>query len=182
MVRRTSAPEESDVEQTQIASFGDLLRRHRLAAGLTQEALAERAGLSMRAITDLERGVRRAPYRETVRMLADALSLAEADRAAFEETARRPRGRPASPAVAGGFVADLPTPLTPLIGREREVADAVRLLRRTAVPPVEGAGDEPGAAPPLRRARTAGAAARTAAAALPGMRSGSRTCSPSCGT
>ena len=42
-------------------AFGELLRRHRLAAGLTQEALAERAGISVRAITDLERGVRRAP-------------------------------------------------------------------------------------------------------------------------
>jgi non-specific serine/threonine protein kinase len=127
------APEGSGVEQTQVASFGDLLRRHRLAAGLTQEALAERAGLSARAITDLERGVRRAPYRDTVRMLADALSLAEADRAALETAARRPRGRPSSPVVAGGFVANLPTPLTPLIGRQREVAEAVRLLRRAEV-------------------------------------------------
>ncbi len=38
--------------------FGDLLRRLRLAAGLSQEALAERAGLSARGISDLERGAR----------------------------------------------------------------------------------------------------------------------------
>ena len=37
-------------------AFGLLLRRHRTAAGLSQEELAERAGWSRRAISDLERG------------------------------------------------------------------------------------------------------------------------------
>ena len=46
-------------------TFGDLLRRHRRARDLTQEALAERAGVSVRAISDLERGARTHPYRET---------------------------------------------------------------------------------------------------------------------
>jgi predicted ATPase/DNA-binding XRE family transcriptional regulator len=46
-------------------TFGDLLRRHRIEAGLSQEALAERAGLSLRGLSDLERGARRAPYRDT---------------------------------------------------------------------------------------------------------------------
>jgi transcriptional regulator with XRE-family HTH domain len=63
--------------------FGDLLRRHRLAAGLTQEELAERASLSRRGISDLERGARSHPYRETVRVLADALGLAGGERSAF---------------------------------------------------------------------------------------------------
>ena len=62
------------------ASFAVLLRRHRIAIGLSQEALAERAGLSARAVSDLERGARRAPYRETVRLLVDALQLSDADR------------------------------------------------------------------------------------------------------
>ena len=57
--------------------FGDLLRRHRTAAALSQEELAERAGVSVRALSDLERGVHRAPRLETVRMLAEALGLAE---------------------------------------------------------------------------------------------------------
>ena len=52
-------------------AFGALLRRHRLTAGLTQEELAERAGVSARAVSDLERGVDRAPYPATVRRLAD---------------------------------------------------------------------------------------------------------------
>jgi transcriptional regulator with XRE-family HTH domain len=37
--------------------FGALLKRYRLAAGLTHEALAERAALGVRTISDLERGV-----------------------------------------------------------------------------------------------------------------------------
>ena len=65
------------------ASFGDLLKRHRLTAGLSQEELAERAGLSPRGVSDLERGARTNPRPGTVRLLAEALQLAEADRAAF---------------------------------------------------------------------------------------------------
>src|SRR4051812_38426376 len=61
-------------------TFGMLLRRHRLAAGLTQEALAERAGLSTRGVQDLERGIRQVPRAETVRLLADALALEAAAR------------------------------------------------------------------------------------------------------
>jgi len=64
------------------------LRRYRLAAGSSQETLAERSGLSVRGISDLERGARRFPRLETVRMLADALQLAEPDRAALLAAAR----------------------------------------------------------------------------------------------
>ncbi|MCD6031946.1 MAG: transcriptional regulator, family, partial [Thermomicrobiales bacterium] len=63
-------------------TFGVLLRRHRLAAGLTQEALAERAGVSTRGLQLLERD-RTAPRAETVRLLADALGLDDAARTAF---------------------------------------------------------------------------------------------------
>jgi DNA-binding XRE family transcriptional regulator len=44
------------------STFGALLRQHRLSAGLTQEELADLAGLSARTIADLERGARRFPY------------------------------------------------------------------------------------------------------------------------
>src|SRR3712207_6064134 len=98
-----------------VMTFGDLLRRHRLAAGLTQEALAERAGLSARAVSDLERGLRRAPYRDTVRSLADALRLSAAERTALEGAASRRRGPRPGLSLP---VTDLPTPLTPLVGRE----------------------------------------------------------------
>jgi transcriptional regulator with XRE-family HTH domain len=60
---------------TSSSTFGALLRRRRLVAGLTQEELAERAGLSARGVQDLERGVRLAPRPETVRLLVDALQL-----------------------------------------------------------------------------------------------------------
>ena len=55
--------------------FARLLRQHRLGRGLTQEELAERARLSARAISDLERGLKRAPRASTVRLLAEALEL-----------------------------------------------------------------------------------------------------------
>jgi transcriptional regulator with XRE-family HTH domain len=69
-------------------TFGDLLRRRRVDAGLTHEALAERAGLSARSISDLERGVARGPRATTLALLADALGLVGDDRGAFEAVAR----------------------------------------------------------------------------------------------
>jgi transcriptional regulator with XRE-family HTH domain len=61
-------------------AFGELLRHYRTAVGLTQEELAERARVSPRAISDLERGKVARPWRETVRLLADALALGSAER------------------------------------------------------------------------------------------------------
>jgi len=55
--------------------FKDLLRRYRVAAGLTQKALAERAGLSIRTISDLERGVNDTPRKDTLPPLLRALDL-----------------------------------------------------------------------------------------------------------
>jgi predicted ATPase/class 3 adenylate cyclase len=81
--------------------FGDLLRRHRLAAGLTQEELAERAGLSRRGIADLESGARHRPRRDTVALLVTALGLSAEERATFEAAARRETERSAlAPSVA----------------------------------------------------------------------------------
>src|SRR5215210_6725140 len=69
-------------------AFSSLLRQLRTAASLSQEDLAERSGLSLRGISDLERGARRFPHLETVRMLADALTLSEADRSVLLAAAR----------------------------------------------------------------------------------------------
>jgi len=71
------------------APFGALLRRHRATAGLTQADLAERAGLSARGISDLERGARKAPHPHTVRQLAAALRLGDDDTAALMAAGRR---------------------------------------------------------------------------------------------
>ncbi len=69
--------------------FGDTLRAHRRALGLTQERLAERALISEQAVGALERGDRRFPRKDTVVRLADALGLGETERARFEAAASR---------------------------------------------------------------------------------------------
>ena len=71
-------------------TFADLLRHHRTTAGLTQEELAERASLSVDAISTLERGTRRRPRKDTVALLADALALPDEERTVFAAAARRP--------------------------------------------------------------------------------------------
>src|SRR5579871_2762476 len=73
--------------------FADLLRQHRLATGLTQEALADRAGLSVHGIQKLERAVTH-PYPDTTRRLIEALALTGVARPEFEVAARpTPRRR-----------------------------------------------------------------------------------------
>ncbi len=113
--------------------FGALLRRFRVKAGLTQEALAERAGLSARGISDLERSVNRAPRSITVSLLAGALGLAPGERetllAAAAPAAAVPIVAPDAPPVAS-IRGSLPAPPTPLLGREREEAEIAHLLAR----------------------------------------------------
>jgi transcriptional regulator with XRE-family HTH domain len=96
-----------------LVDFGGLLRRHRMAAGLTQDELAERANVSSRSIGDIERGVSRAPQRNTVGLLAEALGLTGDERAAFEVTARRPAVPPSAPPPASTFVDAAVTPHPP---------------------------------------------------------------------
>ena len=76
--------------------LSDLLRRFRTESGLTQEELAERAAISARTVSDIERGLRNTVYRETARRLADALDLEAPDRGAFEKAARRGTARGAA--------------------------------------------------------------------------------------
>src|SRR5690349_11530388 len=111
-------------------SFGELLRRYRLAANLTQEELAEQAGISTRGLSDLERGARGLPRKDTLQLLLQALDLPQADRAALVAAARRPV---AARAAQGHDPAALPVPLTPLVGREAEIAAVSALLAEPAV-------------------------------------------------
>ncbi|MDP9370095.1 MAG: helix-turn-helix domain-containing protein, partial [Chloroflexota bacterium] len=117
------------------ATFGGLLRRARVAAGLSQEELAERAGVSARGISDLERGVRSVLRKDTLALLLDALRPSSVERSALFAAARRVPSRRSSPtaAVDRSNLAPLPVPLTPLVGREREVAEVTELLRRPDV-------------------------------------------------
>ncbi|WIG58291.1 MAG: hypothetical protein OJF49_001036 [Ktedonobacterales bacterium] len=137
----------------QSLTFGTLLKRFRRASGLTQEELAERAELSVEAISALERGVSRAPHKDTVALLADALGLVERDRALFTAAARH---RDTAPLTAYAPSDDVPPPL---VGRD---ADLTLLDRHLAGkgPPVLLFAGEPGIGKSrlLREAAARGAA------------------------
>lgn len=125
----------------EISQLGPLVKRFRLAAGLSQEELAERSGVSARAISDFERGLRSVPRLETVRMLADALALSDDDRSALLAASRPevlsqrketplpspPSAAPRSTAIPLG-ARPLPVPLDQLIGRDEDIARTTSLL------------------------------------------------------
>ena len=100
-------------------TFGARLKAFREAAGFTQEELAVIAGLSVHAVSALERGDRRRPQFDTVRALSMALDLTGTDRDTLIEQARAPRN---GTAVEELRDAALPSPPTALIGREVELA------------------------------------------------------------
>ena len=102
------------------ASFGAQLKSLREAAGFTQEELATIAGLSVHAVSALERGERRRPHLDTVRALSAALDLTGPARDAFVRSARST----ADTEVIESAGSQLPRPITGLVGRE---GDLVRL-------------------------------------------------------
>src|SRR3954453_16632459 len=99
-------------------SFGAQLRALRLAAGFTQEELATIAGLSVHAVSALERGERRRPQVETVRALSAALDLAGPARDPLLASARAPTR---ATAFDESDRSSAPLPLTTLLGREADV-------------------------------------------------------------
>jgi tetratricopeptide (TPR) repeat protein/transcriptional regulator with XRE-family HTH domain len=110
--------------------FADAVRRLRVGAALTQEALAERSGVSVSTIRGMETGRRRNPQLESVRLLAAALDLGPAER----------DGLLAAAAGTGkGSAAGLPVPRqlpaapAPFVGRERELAGLDAMLGPDAV-------------------------------------------------
>jgi transcriptional regulator with XRE-family HTH domain len=117
-------------------SFATMLTRLRHDAGLTQERLADRSGLSVRAISSLECGERR-PRRYTLERLAQALGLPPDQRAIMMATAERDRRRlPDTPSV--------PTALAgPLVGRGPDLGELRAHLVGTG-PAVLGYAGEPG--------------------------------------
>lgn len=103
------------------------LRRLREAAGLTQEELAFRAGLTPNAVSDLERGKTRRPHPHTVRSLADTFELSEDERASLlAAVPKRDTTAPQIPSPVSGST--LPSPPTPLFGREQELEEIRELL------------------------------------------------------
>ncbi|MFJ9708877.1 AAA family ATPase [Streptomyces sp. NPDC101234] len=118
-------------------TFGEMLRELRRTAGLTQEGLAEAAGLSARSIRDLERGRRERPQRRTVELLVSALALAEADAAALLAVGRSGRqgGPEADDGVTGPGLLDRRSQLAVLeraAGEARAGRGAVVLVRASA--------------------------------------------------
>ena len=106
------------------AGFAGVLRGLRARAGLTQEQLAEAAGLSSRTVSDLERGLATTPHKDTVRLLADALRLGGWTRVEFESLARGGvapgRARGGEPAAA---TRTLPRDIASFTGRRHELAE-----------------------------------------------------------
>jgi tetratricopeptide (TPR) repeat protein/transcriptional regulator with XRE-family HTH domain len=104
-----------------VAGFGEQVRRHRVAAHLTQEELAERTGLSVRAISDIERGRTVRPHDSSVSVLASTLGLEPPDELAT----------PAGPEEGQRSVPrQLPTSLPFFAGRAAELETLNGLLRR----------------------------------------------------
>ena len=125
----------------QSLEFRALLKRYRRDAGLTQEELSARAGVSVHAISDLERGVYLTPHQSTVELLADALRLSESSRHSFVEASRSGGGRRRE--VDGDADGNFNAPERPLIGRSVERAVLERHLTAADSPLVLLAG-EPG--------------------------------------
>src|SRR5215471_10856722 len=71
-------------------SFGALLRAYRARRGLSQDDLADRTGLSVAAISAMERGLTRWPYRDTISRLAEAMHLPATERDALAAAGQRP--------------------------------------------------------------------------------------------
>jgi tetratricopeptide (TPR) repeat protein len=115
-----------------------MVRRHRLAAGLSQEELAERSRLTARAIGNIERGRTARPYQRSVRALSDALALAQPERALLEQASRpgafagsaalSPSDRPGAGAQGRAVPRQLPGPVGCFTGREAELAALTGLL------------------------------------------------------
>jgi predicted ATPase/DNA-binding XRE family transcriptional regulator len=117
------------------APFGVLLRRLRVAAGLTQEELAERSQVSERAIRHLERDGERTPRLQTVRLLAQALELGGEAQARLLAAAR-----PVDPDAAVLARSSPPRALGSLIGREDDLAIVNLLIAERHLVTVTGAG------------------------------------------
>ena len=123
-------------------TFGALLKRYRIASGLTQEELAAQAGMSTRGVSDLERGARRTPYKSTIALLSEALHLSAQEHAALVVAAGRSAGATVTPLLLLGHTGSTPSDL-PLVGRRHELADLDRYLAGEG-PPVLFLTGEPG--------------------------------------
>ena len=122
-----------------VLGFAGLLRQLRAGARLTQEELAEAAGLSPRSVSDLERGINRTARKDTAFLLAGALGLAEPARSLFVAAARgkAPAGEVLAAARgqtrgAAAAIRTLPRDIAGFTGRQRELARVLATLAGAA--------------------------------------------------
>ena len=125
-------------------SFADLLLDLRVQTGLSQEELADRAGLSVRSIREIEAGRVARPRKDSVRLLASALGLPSADTDRFLAAAGHGVARPvvsvADPAPTGlRWRGTRPIP-DGLVGREQELLELETLLRQNRLVTLVGPG------------------------------------------
>ena len=141
--------------------FGKLLRQFRIAKGLSQEALAERARISLDTVGALERGRRQAPHRETLTLISEGLALTPEEHAGLEAAAAASRrighprinvidssATPASQAVAHPREAvahpevqhSLPHSVNSFHGRERELSELSAFIRSRRLVTLHGVG------------------------------------------
>lgn len=143
-----------------VTAFGPQLRRLRMAAGLSQEALAERARISTEAVGALERGTRQAPQRQTLALLIEALGVEGPEREGLERAAVRassPRRRRSESSLVGVVSAlRLPTPLTSFVGRELDLSEVLAAVSQTRLLSLVGPGGVGKSRLALEAARRAG--------------------------
>ncbi|GAA1568023.1 XRE family transcriptional regulator [Dactylosporangium maewongense] len=108
-------------------TFALLLRTARHECGLTLEELSEVSGVSVRALSDMERGKALGPQRRTVELIADALKLEGVRRAEFVALAKAGRARPERLTVAPGLC-ELPGSIGDFTGRTAELTWIAGLL------------------------------------------------------
>lgn len=108
--------------------LGELVRKHRLTAAISQDELAERSGVSVRTISDLERGIRETARLETVRLLATGLDLDESERAAFIAAAIRGMVVASPEPQPELQTAQLPPSPNTVIGRERLIHSLLEIM------------------------------------------------------
>ena len=139
---RHSRKDAGTVPEQHGLSFAGLLRQLRAEARLTQEELAEAAGLSPRSVSDLERGINRTARKDTALLLAGALGLSGPVGGLFVAAARgrapadevlAARQEAASGTFAGAATRTLPRDVACFTGRQAELARLLEMLTAQAV-------------------------------------------------
>jgi predicted ATPase/DNA-binding XRE family transcriptional regulator len=133
----TSRPSDEGSAALELAT---LLKNFRVAAGLSQQMLADKALISVQAVSALERGYRKVPYPKTLERLCDALALPPEARAALEESARYARGQRLQEQEEPPPSHNLPRQLTSFLGRDDVVKEVTALAKSAPLVSIVGTG------------------------------------------